>query len=170
MQTRSAVAVANFIDFCVQHNISQPPDKIVKNLCTFLCQDVEQTPTFAYSRTTLKGILALQSWSKTDNNKAGKDTQDKDKSEVKSEDEAAKAKLSRRGASLAFQQLSAKFTSQLLDAIPKMWQSMAGGLLSACSAGMHYVVFFLLLVHATSFRITPGCRCSHGEAMRTRCH
>ncbi|KIM55938.1 hypothetical protein SCLCIDRAFT_1220776 [Scleroderma citrinum Foug A] len=135
LQTRSAVAVANFIDFCVQHNISQPPDKIVKNLCTFLCQDVEQTPTFAYSRTTLKGILALQSWLKTGNSKVGKDTQDKDKNEVlKSEDEAAKARLSRRGASLAFQQLSAKFTSQLLDVIPKMWQSMAGGLLSACSA------------------------------------
>ncbi|KAL4065257.1 hypothetical protein J3A83DRAFT_4375778 [Scleroderma citrinum] len=133
LQTRSAVAVANFIDFCVQHNISQPPDKIVKNLCTFLCQDVEQTPTFAYSRTTLKGILTLQSWSKTGNSKNGKDAQDKNEVS-KSEEETAKARLSRRGAGFAFQQLSAKFTSQLLDVIPKMWQSMAGGLLSACSA------------------------------------
>lgn len=142
-QTRSAVAVANFIDFCVQHNISQPPDKIVKNLCTFLCQDVEQTPTFAYSRTTLKGILTLQSWSKTGSSKPGKEAQDKDKSEVsKSEEEAAKARLSRRGAGLALQQLSAKFASRLLVVIPKMWQSMAGGLLSACSAGAHCLVFF----------------------------
>lgn len=137
LQTRSAVAVANFIDFCVQHNISQPPDKIVKNLCTFLCQDVDQTPTFAYSQTTLKGILSLQLWSKAAASKSVKDVQDKDKEKgeaSKSEGEAARAKLSRRGAGLAFQKLSAKFGSQLLDVIPKMWQSMAGGLLSACSA------------------------------------
>ncbi|KAI6009398.1 hypothetical protein F5J12DRAFT_891501 [Pisolithus orientalis] len=137
LQTRSAVAVANFIDFCVQHDISQPPDKIVKNLCTFLCQDVDQTPTFAYSQTTLKGILSLQLWSKAAASKSVKDVQDKDKEKgeaSKSEGEAARAKLSRRGAGLAFQKLSAKFGSRLLDVIPKMWQSMAGGLLSACSA------------------------------------
>ncbi|KAF8432415.1 SNF2 chromatin remodeling protein [Boletus edulis BED1] len=131
LQKRSAAAVANFIDFCVQHNISQPPDKIVKNLCTFLCQDVEQTPTFAYSRTIHKGILTLQTWSKIAG-KAGKETQEKGEP-VKSEGEVAKTRLSRRGAGLAFDQLSAKFGSRLLDAIPKMWQSMAGGLLSACS-------------------------------------
>ncbi|KIJ63251.1 hypothetical protein HYDPIDRAFT_113216 [Hydnomerulius pinastri MD-312] len=133
LQKRAAVAVANFIDFCVQHNIAQPPDKIVKNLCTFLCQDVEQTPTFAYSRTVFKGILTLQSWSKTTPNKAGKEDQEKGET-PKSEEEAAKARLSRRGAGLAFNQLSAKFGARLLDVIPKMWQSMAGGLLSACSA------------------------------------
>ncbi|KIJ17139.1 hypothetical protein PAXINDRAFT_130724 [Paxillus involutus ATCC 200175] len=132
LQKRSAVAVANFIDFCVQHNISQPPDKIVKNLCTFLCQDAEQTPTFAYSRTIYKGILTLQSWSKIASGKGGKDVE---KGEPpKADDEAAKARLSRRGAGLAFDQLSAKFGARLLDVIPKMWQSMAGGLLSACSA------------------------------------
>lgn len=118
----------------MQHNIGQPPDKIVKNLCTFLCQDVEQTPTFAYSRTIYKGILTLQTWSKIAPGKAGKETQEKGEP-AKSEDEAAKTRLSRRGAGLAFDRLSAKFGSRLLDAIPKMWHSMAGGLLSACSVG-----------------------------------
>ncbi|KAI6038454.1 hypothetical protein EDC04DRAFT_2695399 [Pisolithus marmoratus] len=114
LQTRSAVAVANFIDFCVQHNISQPPDKIVKNLCTFLCQDVDQTPTFAYSRTALKGILTLQLWSKVAASKSAKDVRDKEKGVAsKSEGGSCESK----------------------DVIPKMWQSMAGGLLSACSAG-----------------------------------
>lgn len=118
----------------MQHNISQPPDKIVKNLCTFLCQDVEQTPTFAYSRTIYKGILTLQTWSKVAPSR-GKETQEKGEP-AKSEDEAAKTKLSRRGAGLAFDRLSVKFGPRLFEAIPKMWQSMAGGLLSACSAGM----------------------------------
>lgn len=107
----------------------------MKNLCTFLCQDVEQTPTFAYSRAIYKGILTLQTWSKLVPSRGIKETQDKGEP-AKSEDEAAKAKLSRRGAGLAFDRLSAKFGPRLLEAIPKMWQSMAGGLLSACSAGM----------------------------------
>jgi TATA-binding protein-associated factor len=45
------------------------------------------------------------------------------------------ARLSRRGAGLAFDQLSAKFGPRLLDVIPNMWQSMAGGLLSAFQSG-----------------------------------
>ncbi|KAG8217266.1 hypothetical protein J3R82DRAFT_5359 [Butyriboletus roseoflavus] len=133
LQKRSAAAVANFIDFCVQHNINQPPDKIVKNLCTFLCQDVEQTPTFAYSRTIYRGILTLQTWSKIAPSRTVKETQEKGEP-AKSEDEAAKMKNSRRGAGLAFNRLSTKFGPRLLEAIPKMWQSMVGGLLSACSA------------------------------------
>jgi len=50
--------------------------------------------------------------------------------------EAQKAQLARRGASQAFNQLSAKFGAKLLEAVPSMWQSMAGGLLSACQVGM----------------------------------
>ncbi|KAF8894499.1 SNF2 chromatin remodeling protein [Infundibulicybe gibba] len=125
LQLRSAVAVASFIEFCANHNIAQPPDKIVKNLCTFLCQDVEQTPTFAYTRKFLEGILSFQGSAAT----AAR------KNEVKTEggkcDDISKAHLSRRGAGLAFNQLSAKFGPRLLDVIPNMWQSMVGGLLSA---------------------------------------
>jgi TATA-binding protein-associated factor len=129
LQTRSATAVASFIEFCSAHQISQPPDKIVKNLCTFLCQDVEQTPTFAYTRKVMDGILSFQkaSSASSTNGKSGKD---KDKSENSGE-ETNKSALSRRGARLAFDQLSSKFGGRLLDVIPNMWQSMAGGLLSA---------------------------------------
>lgn len=50
-------------------------------------------------------------------------------------EEANKARLSRRGASLAFEQLSIKFGPQLLEVVPTMWHSMAGGLLSALQTG-----------------------------------
>lgn len=133
MQKRSAVAVASFIEFCVHNNIAQPPDKIVKNLCTFLCQDVEKTPTFAYTRVTT-GILSFQAVFKPGVQRNGKEGA-KDKSDAVQTDEAAKARLSRRGAGLAFYQLSAKFGPRLLEAIPAMWHSMAGGLLSACATG-----------------------------------
>ncbi|KAI0747594.1 SNF2 chromatin remodeling protein [Daedaleopsis nitida] len=123
LQTHSAAAVAAFVEFCVQRDLNQPPDKIVKNLCTFLCQDVEQTPTFLFHRKTLHGVL---SFNKTH---AAPVTNGKDGAP----EDPAKARLSRRGARLAFEKLSAKFGPRLLDAVPKMWQAMAGGLLSACA-------------------------------------
>jgi len=134
LQNRSAVAVASFIEFCVQNNITQPPDKIVKNLCTFLCQDIEQTPTFAYTRSTTSGILSFQAVFKPTAQRNGKENA-KDKTVASQSDEAAKARLSRRGAGLAFDKLSAKFGPRLLEVIPAMWQSMVGGLLSACTTG-----------------------------------
>ncbi|KAJ7118732.1 SNF2 chromatin remodeling protein [Mycena epipterygia] len=136
LQTRSAVAVASFIEFCTRHNISQPPDKIVKNLCTFLCQDVEQTPTFAFTRKNTDGILSFKDATKPAAN--GKDAgKDKEKLAeiIPKPDEAGKARLSRRGAGLAFDQLSAKFGPRLLEIIPNMWQFMAGGLISAFQSG-----------------------------------
>ncbi|KAJ6606457.1 SNF2 superfamily chromatin remodeling protein [Mycena vulgaris] len=135
LQTRSAVAVASFIEFCARHNISQPPDKIVKNLCTFLCQDVEQTPTFAFTRKHMEGILSFRDASKPAVANGKDAAKDKEKiAEIPKPDEASKSRLSRRGAGLAFDQLSAKFGPRLLDVIPNMWQFMAGGLISACQS------------------------------------
>jgi TATA-binding protein-associated factor len=54
---------------------------------------------------------------------------------------AEKRRLSRRGAGLAFVQLSTQFGENLLEVIPKMWQSMAGGVLTACSTGAHIAHF-----------------------------
>lgn len=124
LQTRSAVAVSSFVDFCALHGLTQPPDKIVKNLCTFLCQDVEQTPTFAYHKKHLSGILSFGSPSRVAEN----GVPEEDKAESRE-----RARLSRRGAGLAFVKLSTKFGGKLLETIPKMWQSMAGGILSACA-------------------------------------
>ncbi|KAG6903183.1 hypothetical protein C0995_002726 [Termitomyces sp. Mi166 len=129
LQTRSAAAVSSFIKFCVERNLAQPPDKIVKNLCTFLCQDIERTPTFAYARKYTDGVLSFQRLSLIVSNGKMLD-QDSDKDKQEDTAESTKARLSRRGAKLAFDQLSATFGPCLLDVIPSMWQSMAGGLLS----------------------------------------
>ena len=129
------MAVASFIEFCTNHNISQPPDKIVKNLCTFLCQDVEKTPTFAYMRKFTDGILSFQDSHRQSN--GGKIVnKDQDKAEVPQAEELKKTNISRRGARLAFDQLSAKFGPRLLTVLPNMWQSMTGGLFSAFQYGM----------------------------------
>ncbi|KAI5122989.1 hypothetical protein M0805_006867 [Coniferiporia weirii] len=130
LQTRSASAVAAFIATCTAMRISQPPEKIVKNLCTFLCQDVDQTPPFALTKQTEKGVLTAKSILAGDahitSGKGSKATHMDFPS-----DEAAKAKISRRGAELAFKQLSEKFGENLFIRVPKMWEYMAGGILAA---------------------------------------
>ena len=114
--------------------IAQPPEKIVKNLCTFLCQDVGQTPAFALTKQPEKCIWSakaiLASESQTANGKGAKIAQ------VDFPSEADKAKISRRGAELAFGALSSKFGEQLFAQVPKMWEFMAGGLLATFQSGM----------------------------------
>jgi TATA-binding protein-associated factor len=134
LQKRSASAMAAFVRFCIQNKLTQPPEKIVKNLCTFLCQDAEQTPTFSCMRKIIKGILSFSLNSSLTSRSAKEAIGISDRGEG-DKDEVQKAKLARRGASYAFKQLSEKFGEKLLDTIPTMWQSMAGGLLSACNSG-----------------------------------
>jgi TATA-binding protein-associated factor len=133
LQTRSAVGVASFVEFCVDHNLLQPPDKIVKNLCTFLCQDAEQTPTFSFTNKIMDGILSFQGSPAAQALSAK--TYAREKFQTEDLSDAAKSRITRRGSVLAFVQLSNKFGSSLLDVVPKMWQSMAGGLISACQKG-----------------------------------
>jgi TATA-binding protein-associated factor len=86
------------------------------------------------TRKLTEGILSFQDANKAATN--GKEVKDKDKiADAPKPDEASKTRLSRRGAGLAFDQLSAKFGARLLDVIPNMWQFMAGGLISAFQPG-----------------------------------
>ena len=114
--------------------MTSPPEKIVKNLCTFLCQDVEQTPAFTLTKGTEKGVLSAKSILKNEaqvtNGRGNKGAAVENLS-----DEATKAKVSRRGAELAFTQLSLKFGNQLFELVPSMWGYMAGGLLTTYAEG-----------------------------------
>lgn len=96
---------------------------------------MEQTPTFSYSRKLTEGILSFQASGGLSVTKAKESNGDAERTESEKSQEAQRARLARRGAGQAFQQLSAKFGPRLLDVIPSMWQSMAGGLLSACQTG-----------------------------------
>lgn len=61
-------------------------------------------------------------------------------------EENKNARLSRRGAGFAFNQLSSKFGHSLLDVIPNMWHSMAGGLLSAFQNGELFLIGLISVV------------------------
>lgn len=113
--------------------IVQPPEKIVKNLCTFLCQDVEQTPAFMLNKQIEKGVLSAKAILAADNTPNGKVP--KVVQSIDLPTEASKAKISRRGAELAFRELSTKFGEDLFTRVPKMWEFMAGGLTATFQTG-----------------------------------
>jgi TATA-binding protein-associated factor len=142
----------------VHHHIAQPPDKIIKNLCTFLCQDTAQTPTFAFTCSTTAGILSFQQPLPASASRVAPGKESKDAIDDSKADEMAKARLARRGAGLAFEKLSCKFGRDLFEVLPKMWQSMAGGLLSACSVGKPCVC---ILVDVT-LKVPRVCRDASG--------
>lgn len=80
----------------------------------------------------MEAILSFQiTNTSTTSRSIGEATAD-DRSDGRKSDEAQKT--ARRGACQAFQQLSEKFGAKLLDAIPNLWQSIVGGLLSACQS------------------------------------
>ena len=59
------------------------------------------------------------------NGKAGHGQSDESK-----ESEQAKARLCRRGAQIAFVQLNVRFGQRIFELIPKMWEYIAGGVVS----------------------------------------
>ncbi|KAL1694700.1 hypothetical protein GGG16DRAFT_87332 [Schizophyllum commune] len=129
LQARSGNAIVKFIEWLIR-NKPAPADKIVKNLCTFLCQDTSYTPIFAEKRKVHQGILSAIGLRPADQQKNGK-------AAAKVEEETASdhsKQISARGATIAFRGLSTRFGPQLLDVVPNMWTSIAGGLLGQFNA------------------------------------
>ncbi|KAI9316037.1 hypothetical protein BX666DRAFT_283572 [Dichotomocladium elegans] len=121
LQQRSARTLADLIALCVRATGRiNPADKIVKNLCTFLCSDTTKTPVFAENRTKL-GILSIQ-----------KDENSSSKSSVAAAKESAIALSStqkevqfmKRGAQTALKELCNQFGGRVFEVVPKLWECM----------------------------------------------
>lgn len=130
LQARSAHAIAALIDVCSTPGSAvrlDPSDKIVKNLCTFLCQDVARTPLFAEATApgAPTGILSLHY--APARGLASKDA----RGPVEVSPEVLAARLVFRGAQLALAELAARFGDALLERVPKLWSCMADGLVSS---------------------------------------
>lgn len=142
LQTRAARSIAAFASFYGPANPDRPnpTEKIVKNLCTFICQDVTFTPVFQDSRAIRDGILLVKkSVLGTAPGKGAKD-KDKDKdatviAEVEETPTMIKAKLVRRGAQLALSEMARKFGPTLFDTLPMLWQCMVQSLVDNFSQG-----------------------------------
>ncbi|KAA1101050.1 TATA-binding protein-associated factor mot1 [Puccinia graminis f. sp. tritici] len=134
LQTRSANALASFVDICTSPESpvkNDPTDKIIRNLATYLCQDESQTPTFAKSKGNKVGIFSAEDNGIRPPTKGGSTHRDSPESESAS----SQAKLLRRGAELALSSLAARFGDSLIDRIPKLWHCMSEPLLTLFSSG-----------------------------------
>ncbi|KPV76382.1 uncharacterized protein RHOBADRAFT_52398 [Rhodotorula graminis WP1] len=134
LQARSARAIAALIDLCSSPTSAlrvNPSDKLIKNLCAFLCQDVSRTPIFAATKTSSAGILTLQ----YNPARGTVDKPAKDKAVEVESDEVKAAKLVYRGAQLALSELAERFGPLLLERVPKLWSCMADALLEVFSSG-----------------------------------
>lgn len=109
LQGRSAAAVADLVALCIRPDArANPSEKIVRNLCAFVCQDTTHTSVFAATKETGEGILSLTQ----------ADAQRPDEAEPA----IAAGQLIRRGAEAALQHVCTKFGARLFDAVPVLWE------------------------------------------------
>lgn len=110
LQERSAATLTDLITLCERsQSRTNPNDKIIKNLCTFLCSDTSVTPVLAENQLK-SGILSI---TKETTGKAAT---------VKEEltQEEKDAQLMKRGAEIALRKLCKTFDSRLFQVVPKL--------------------------------------------------
>lgn len=132
LQARSARSIALFIDICSSPTSTlrtNPSDKIVKNLCAFLCQDVSQTPIFSVAKSLSSELLTLEYQPAR-----GLATKETKESNIVSEEVLA-TRLVYHGAQLALEELSRKFGATLLESVPKLWSCMSESILTTFASG-----------------------------------
>jgi TATA-binding protein-associated factor len=132
LQQRSASTLASLVSLCSAADSSvrvNPNDKIVKNLCTFLCSDPTTTPDIQNNHEK-EGILSLHKAKEPDKTSSSGD--------ASGEDERLKSqKLIRRGAETALREFATQFGPELFEVVPKLWTCMRSSLDSIFNYGMY---------------------------------
>lgn len=110
LQRRSAQAIASLVGLCSRSGRAAVADKLTKNLNSFLCVDTSEVPMFHQNETLEENILSLR-----------KEEDRKDHADQATfEREAREARIKRRGAKEALEQLAQTFGASLFDAVPKL--------------------------------------------------
>ncbi|KAK9464205.1 uncharacterized protein V1516DRAFT_706060 [Lipomyces oligophaga] len=120
LQERSAGSIASLVQRCAESRKIGAADKMIKNLCAFLCVDTSEVPEFHQNEMLESVILSLQ--------------KEEDRRDHKDADryarELAKARIKRRGARTALEILADRFGSNLFTKVPKLRDSMLSPLLA----------------------------------------
>ena len=110
LQQRSARAIASMIDQYVTSAKRGPVDKVIANLVKFCCVDTSETPEFFPNANFENVILSLR-----------KEEDRKDHADAaRFEKEAKEARIMRRGAKEALEQLCKKYGIELLKKLPSL--------------------------------------------------
>ncbi|KAF7727950.1 TATA-binding protein-associated factor mot1 [Apophysomyces ossiformis] len=119
LQQRSASTLADLVALCARSTGRlNPNDKIVKNLCKFLCSDTSKTPLLEDSPVK-SAILSIQ---KEDTGKSAANTS---KEAPIITPEQKEAQLMKRGAETSLHVLCDRFGSKVFDIVPMMWECMS---------------------------------------------
>ncbi|KIY00038.1 uncharacterized protein Z520_04676 [Fonsecaea multimorphosa CBS 102226] len=108
LQDRSASAVAGLIDYYTKSPKRGPVDKLVSNLVKFTCVDTSETPEFGPNAAFEDIVLSLR---KEEDRKDHPDA-------ARFEQEAKEARIMRRGAKRALDELAEAYRAQLLEKLP----------------------------------------------------
>ncbi|KAJ6144792.1 hypothetical protein N7470_008687 [Penicillium chermesinum] len=126
LQQRSATAVAGLIEHYTAATKRGPVDKIIGNLVKYCCVDTSETPEFAHNAQLEKSILSLR---KEEDRRDHLDA-------AKFEREAKEARIMRRGAKDALEQLAVKFGADLLTKVPNLASLVERPLTSALAGDL----------------------------------
>ncbi|KAL4880089.1 hypothetical protein BJY04DRAFT_86595 [Aspergillus karnatakaensis] len=110
LQERSATAVAALVEFYTAASKRGPVDKVIANLVKFCCVDTSETPEFQHNANLEESILSLR---KEEDRREHPDA-------ARFEREAREARIMRRGAKDALEQLAVKFGAQLTEKVPNL--------------------------------------------------
>jgi TATA-binding protein-associated factor len=108
LQSRSASGIAMLIDHYVESGKRGPSDKVVSNLVKFSCVDTSETPEFHPNAKLQDAILSLR---KEEDKKDHPDA-------AKFEEEAKSARIMRRGAKTALEELVKLYGTNLFTKLP----------------------------------------------------
>lgn len=123
LQDRYAASIAKLIAMFLEASKTGPADKVIKNLCSFLCVDTSEVPEFHPNQQFLDKILSLR-----------KEEAKTDPADIISHQKAVKAaRIKRLGAKTALETLSKMFGSELFVKLPKLKECMFGPLPSPSS-------------------------------------
>ncbi|KIW73221.1 hypothetical protein PV04_01355 [Phialophora macrospora] len=108
LQSRSASAVAGLIDFYTNSPKRGPVDKLVSNLVKFTCVDTSETPEFTPHAAFEDIVLSLR---KEEDRKDHPDA-------ARFEQEAKEARIMRRGAKRALDEMAQAYGAELFNKLP----------------------------------------------------
>ena len=143
LQARAARTIAILIDLCSSPDRvakSNPADKIIANVCAFLCQDTTVTPVFAHCKDANKDVFSSAGdvTATTPARDSIKAMSKKEMAYIQTEaaegEAIVKARLVRKGAILALKELSEVFHDGLFVRLPKLWACSSETLLEVLSA------------------------------------
>ncbi|KAE8149633.1 hypothetical protein BDV25DRAFT_124380 [Aspergillus avenaceus] len=110
LQQRSATAVATLVEYYTTATKRGPVDKVIGNLVKYCCVDTSETPEFHHNAALEKSLLSLR---KEEDRRDHPDA-------ARFERETREARIMRRGAKEALEQLTTKFGPALLDKVPNL--------------------------------------------------